>query len=72
MNRLFLLGVLILTLRIFAQDPSQWLCNEHIIISEGKNGFNSALDIGDMFGISVSTIKDINGDGINEILVGNQ
>lgn len=71
MRVLGIVFIIFLQLSLFAQSPNI-KCNSSIKIAENLNGFGTNLDDGDMLGISVSVMNDINGDGINEILVGSQ
>ncbi len=45
--------------------------NTSVKISDGLNGFNqSSLDSGDLFGSSLANLGDLNGDGIQDLVVG--
>ncbi len=43
---------------------------EYQQITENKNGFNAQLSYGDRFGYSATCLKDLNGDSIQDLVVG--
>ena len=42
----------------------------HQKISNTQGNFNGSLDNGDLFGVSVTTMGDLDGDGVTEVIVG--
>lgn len=70
-TRLSLLGILFLTGgSLTAQEPGT--VKAQTKISSGLSGFTGALEFGDSFGISVSVLGDLDGDGVQDLAVGAQ
>ena len=44
--------------------------NDETLISEGMGGFPGPLQAGDAFGTSLTVVGDVNGDGIDDMIVG--
>ena len=42
----------------------------HLKISSTRGGFNETLDAGDFFGSGLTTLGDLDGDGVSDVLVG--
>ena len=74
MNRIF--HIIIILIAISNSTNAQnlidcWHVNAVDKVSETKGGFGGNLDLGSRFGCSIEVIGDYDGDGINELGVGN-
>ena len=52
-----------------AQPKPGWVLS-HQKISDTEGGFKGILDDGDVFGVSVASLGDLDGDGVGDLAVG--